>query len=102
MANISINQAQADAWLKNVKYEMDAVEAVLKNVHTALQEYPGKDDTIMQGIYKLGTGMEEKWTGMCNQFKETCVGLGKAIGLIAEAADNVVEGFAAVLRVLGL
>lgn len=102
MADISINQAAAESWLKDVKYELDQVELILKKVQTSLQNYPGKNDTIMQGIYKLGTGMEEKWTVMCNQFKETCVGVGKTIDLIAKTAEDVVDGFAAILRALGL
>ena len=93
MADISIDEARAQAWLRDVKYELDAVEVVLKNVQTSLQTVAGEDDTIMQGIYKLGTGMEEKWTGMCNQFKETCVEVGGLIGLIGKTAVEIFEGF---------
>lgn len=102
MADISIDEARAQAWLKDVKYELDAVEVVLKNVQTSLQTVVGEDDTIMQGIYKLGTGMEEKWTEMCNQFKETCVEVGEAIGMIAKTAVEVVEGFSSIWKLFGL
>ena len=56
----------------------------------------------MQGIYKLGTGMEEKWTGMCHQFKETCVEVGEAIGLIVKTAEDVVTGFNDIWKRFGL
>ena len=102
MADISIDEARAQAWLKDVKYELDAVEVVLKNVQTSLQTVAGEDDTIIQGIYKLGTGMEEKWTGMCQQFKETCVEIGEAIVNLSNTAVEIVSGFADILKWLGL
>lgn len=68
--DLSIDEAKAWVWTREVENEIADVEHVLKNVYASLTAVAGSDDTIMRGISSVGTVLENVWTGMCNGFKE--------------------------------
>lgn len=91
MADISIDQARANMWIADVNNELEAVELVLKGVSGSLTSVAGTDDSIMEGIFKVGTAMENAWTNMCNNFKTAQSKLSQVIGRIFDAVEDVVD-----------
>ena len=91
MADISIDEAKAKIWMDDVRNEINAVEAILKKVNGALTTVAGDDDSIMQGIYKVGTTMESVWTSMCNGFKSAHSILEEALTKLVSSAQNVID-----------
>lgn len=91
MANISIEEAKANAWIADVMTEIDDVEGLLKKVSKVLQETAGNDDSIMQGIYKVGTAMEETWINTCKVLRDTSEDVKNAIKVIVSKGKEVVD-----------
>jgi len=91
MADISIDEAKAKIWMEDVNSELAAVESILKKVNGALTTVAGSDDSIMNGIYKVGTTMESAWNTMCTNFKSAQSKLAEAISKIVSSAQNVIN-----------
>ena len=91
MADISIEEAKAKIWMDDVKNELVAVEAILKKVNSSLMTTAETDDSIMKGIYKVGTAMETAWSKMCGNFKNAQKNLSDAISKIVISVDSVVQ-----------
>ena len=91
MADINIDEAKAKIWIGDVESEIDNVEKLIKKINGAVSEAAGEDDTIMQGIYKVGTTMEETWTVMCDGLKEATVQINNALTKIFTQAQEVLE-----------
>lgn len=72
MADISFKEVEAKMWADDVDAEVEAVEQILKNVTTALTTMTTNEtaDTIMSGIYNVGSAMESAWSVLCNTFKK--------------------------------
>lgn len=90
MLDISVDEAKAKAWIDDVTAELEAVEKVLEKVRGSLTESAGEDDTIMNGIYKVGQTMETVWTGMCKGFRTSQ-------DLLFKGLRKIVDGTGAVL-----
>lgn len=90
MADISIDEAKAKMWIDDVNAELDAVEAILHKVNNSLAT-PVGDDTIMEGISKVGEAMESAWTEMCRQFKLAQAKLPEVVNKIVKAAQDVID-----------
>lgn len=82
MVDLSIDEAKAKIWLDDVISELDDVEVVLKNVTKALTTPIQSEDTIMKGIYNVGTSMEDAWTSLCNDFAKSVSDVGEAIAQV--------------------
>ncbi len=91
MADISIEEARAKIWLMDVERELDAVQDVLDKVSKVLTTVVGSDDTIMQGLYKVGETMESVWGTLCKNFKEAHHNVSEAVKIVVGAAQDVVE-----------
>lgn len=91
MADISIDEAKAKIWMDDVNSELNAVESILRKVNGALTTVAGSDDSIMNGIYKVGVAMENAWTIMCNNFKSAQSKVAEAISKIVVSAQNVID-----------
>lgn len=89
--DLSIDEAKAWVWVKDVENEIAAVEYVLKNVYASLTAVAGSDDTIMQGISSVGSILENVWTGMCNGFKEAQNALGEVFTKIGTTAQGILD-----------
>ena len=61
MAVIDIDEAKTMIWKQEVETELSQVEEILKKVQTELTTVAGSDDSIYQGIYKVGVAVEETW-----------------------------------------
>ena len=73
----------------DVNNEIAAVEALLKQVHTSLSSVAGSEDTIMKGIFNLGTFLETTWTKMCSNFKEAQSAVEETLEKIGVAVGDV-------------
>jgi cytochrome c556 len=91
MADISIDEAKAKMWIDDVNAELDAVETILHKVNNSLATPVGEDDSIMEGISKVGEAMESAWTEMCRQFKEAQAKLPEVVNKIVKAAQDVID-----------
>lgn len=91
MADISIEEAKAKMWIEDVNAELDAVERILNKVNESLSTVAGDDDTIMDGIVKIGNKMEEVWNEMCKKFKEVQAKLPGIVEMIKKAAQDVID-----------
>lgn len=91
MADISIDEAKAKIWMDDVNSELNAVESILRKVNGALTTVAGSDDSIMNGIYKVGVAMENAWAIMCNNFKSAQSKVAEAISKIVVSAQNVID-----------
>lgn len=91
MADISMDEAKAKYWILEVRNEINAVEGVLLRVSTACSSMVGDDDSIMQGVYKLGTLLEASWMNLCNTFKNAIENIGSAISTLGQKGQEVVN-----------
>lgn len=91
MADISIEEARAKIWLMDVERELNSVQEVLDKVSKVLTTVAGSDDTIMQGLYKVGETMESVWGSLCKNFNEAHHNVSEAVKLVISTAQDVVD-----------
>lgn len=91
MADLSIDEAKAKMWVDDVAAELKDVEVILKNVSGSLTTPIVAEDTIMQGIYNVGTSMENAWTTLCNEFVESTGKIAEAVSQIGKAVIDIVD-----------
>lgn len=91
MMDMSIDEAKAKIWTDDVNNELDEVRALLKKVNTANSTVAGLDDSIMDGIYKVGTLLGDTWDRMCNAFDDAQDKLKEAIKQIGKTVGNVLD-----------
>lgn len=91
MPDISIDEAKAKQWIVDSTSEINAVEIILTNVASAVSTVAGSDDTIMEGIYKVGTKMESVWKKLCNAIKESSSYIEESITKIVAAGQEVID-----------
>ena len=89
--DISIDEAKALVWSMDVENEISAVETVLKKVSSSLTSAAGSDDTIIQGISRVGSTLETVWAGMCNEFKKVQKTLNDVIKKFGKTAAAVLD-----------
>lgn len=89
--DISIDEAKAKIWMDDVNAELAAVRSLLKKVNMANADVAGSDDTIMEGIYKVGVAMGNAWDKMCNVFDEVSGKITDGISKLGHAVQHVVE-----------
>lgn len=70
MDKIKFEEAQAKMWISDVKNEIDIVEGILKKTNECLTSVPGDDDTVYQGIRKIGATLTSVWGKMVGGFRE--------------------------------
>ena len=91
MSDISLEEARAKIWMDDVNSELEAVEAILKKVHSSLTTTAGSDDSIMNGIWKVGTAMENAWNTLCNNFKSAQSKMALGIAKLVATAQEVID-----------
>ena len=101
MMDISIDEAKAKIWMDDVNAEIEAVRNLLKQVNTANCTVAGSDDTIMDGIYNVGTALESSWTRMCNSFDEAQEKVAETISHISKTVINVLEDIDSIKSKIG-
>lgn len=101
MMDMSIDEAKAKIWMDDVNAEINAVRVLLKKVNTANSTVAGVDDSIMSGIYTVGTALESAWTKMCNSFDEAQSKLAQAIAKIGKTVGDVLENVDSVKNRVG-
>ena len=85
---ISIDEAKARSWEKEVKNEIDQVKGILSEAIKAQLALPGEDDSIMQNIQGFYTKLDNVWGKTCNDFNKAQDLLEQAIsGVIAKARE---------------
>jgi len=90
MADISIDEAKAKIWLDDVNAELEAVEGVLAKVTQSFTTPAGSGDSIMDGIYKVGTTMETTWNELCKGFKSAYNNIVESVKRLSEEAGKVI------------
>lgn len=70
MADLSFKEERARQWMMDVQNEIQLVHAELQKVNSEAEITPGDEDTILQGIQKCNTAMQDGWTRLCNGFTE--------------------------------
>lgn len=91
MSDLSIDEAKAKMWVDDVAAELKDVEVILKNVSGALTTPIVAEDTIMQGIYNVGTSMETSWTTLCNEFVDSTEKIAEAVSQIGKAVIEIID-----------
>ena len=91
MMDMSIDEAKAKIWIDDVNAEISAVRTLLRKVNNANSTIAGVDDSIMDGIYTVGTALESAWTKMCNSFDEAQSKLVEAVAKIGKTVSGVLE-----------
>ena len=89
--DISIDEAKAKIWMDDVNSELSAVRALLKKVNMANAEVAGSDDTIMEGIYKVGVAMGNAWDKMCNIFDDAGSKIKEGLTKLDSTVQHVVQ-----------
>lgn len=101
MADISIEKDKAQAWIQDVKQELDQVEKLLSQLATSAGSIPGEDDVIMKGIGDTCESLNEFWTKMCGGFRSASNTLGTAIQNIGKTVDSVLSDIKTVKNKIG-
>lgn len=89
--DLSVEQAKAIMWTMDVNNEIAAVEALLKQVQGSLSSVAADEDTIMSGIYTVGTILENTWNTVCKNFKEAQSAVEKTLEKIGVAVSEVLD-----------
>ena len=89
--DISIDEAKAKIWMDDVNAELSDVRHLLKRVNTAVADVAGSDDTIMEGIYKVGVAMGNAWDKMCNIFDEAGSKIREGLSKMGSTVQHVVQ-----------
>lgn len=95
MADRKIDEAKANAWLKEVKEEIQSVEKVLKEVPSVTADVPGGEDTFIKMLEatnsymtsawdKATEGFESAWQKVDDVLKE----IGKTGKIVASEFEN--------------
>lgn len=87
--NVNADAAQLEAWKKSVDQELDAVDAVLKEVAQVCKDCQG-DDTIYGACKKLGEEIGNAWVSLTDKFRQVSDATGKLIDNIKTGASNVI------------
>lgn len=69
-------------WKREVQNELDSVDTLLRQVADVCSEIPGENDTFMNTLYDIGTGLSNAWTSLSKGFKS-----------VGDALDNIVEEY---------
>ena len=91
MAVIDIDEAKATIWKMDVQSELNQIEDILKKVTNELTTVAGSDDSIYQGIYKVGVAAEEAWNESINSWKKCIDYWTEAINKLGSAGQKVLE-----------
>lgn len=91
MYDISIDEARAQIWIRDVQSVVDDVESVLKDARTAMNGDAFEGDTIMTGLQKVADKADEVWSTMCKKFKESSGLLQSAIDRIRKPVEGLLE-----------
>ena len=89
--DISIDEAKARIWMADVNAELEDVKYLLRKVNEATSDVAGSDDTIMEGIYKVGVAMGDAWNKMCSLFDQANSKISEGISKLDQTVQNVVE-----------
>ena len=65
---LSIDEAKARSWEKEVREEIEQVKGILNDAIKAQLELPGEKDSIMQGIHSFYTKVDSTWNDTCKSF----------------------------------
>jgi len=85
---IKMEEARARVWISEVNTELELVNDTLTKVTQAITSVPASDDTIMNGILKVGNTLEDIWATTCKVFRE----VGKGIeGIITKTVADYQE-----------
>lgn len=87
--DISIDEARANTWIYDVETELDLVRTLMKKASTSITTPAGEDDTIMQGISKMGDQLNTVWTQACNVYEKATNLLKDALKAITKAGSEV-------------
>lgn len=88
---IKLEEAQAKMWIEDVKNEISIVDGILKGVRRAMTEIPGDDDTLYQGIRKIGDTLTNVWTRMITGFKQASESIETGIKKTVAAGEELVQ-----------
>ena len=88
---IKLEEAQAKMWISDVENEIMVVDDILKNVRRAMTEIPGEEDTIYQGIRKIGDTLTNVWTRMISGFREANKSIQGGIKKTVAAGEEIIQ-----------
>ena len=91
MVDISIDEAKAKIWLDDVNAELEAVERILSKVTQSFTSPAGNDDSIMDGIYKVGTTMETAWNELGKAFTSALSTLKEVVKRLVVEGSKVID-----------
>lgn len=84
--NTSLDEAMAKQWVSDVNHEIVLVESLLTEVYNEIQEFIDDEDPVMKEIVKIGNRMQDEWSKMVSEFKNS-------MDLINSAIDALRKGF---------
>jgi len=91
MADRKIDQAKANAWIKDVKEEINSVEKLLKEVGNVCNEMPGDTDTFVQMLEKTAGYLNTAWDRTTSGFKNAWEKIDDVLKDIGRAGEKVAE-----------
>jgi len=71
MANLSIDEAKAKAWIEDVKNELEEVRVITKNLTEVITSDPAQDDAVIKVFLGWGEKLNNCWTTMATGYR-TC------------------------------
>lgn len=89
MADLGFKEERAKQWMKDVLQEIELVNAELRKVNTECEITPGEEDTILQGLQKCNTEMQNGWNRLCTGFTEATNKVQSAFGRIANTLMGI-------------
>jgi uncharacterized protein Yka (UPF0111/DUF47 family) len=87
--DISLDQAKAENWVKDVRNEITAVRTLLTTLDKDLMATPEEKDTIMKGIQETSQALESHWNKMLEGFDQAGDKINEAIRNIFQKVQEV-------------
>ena len=87
MAKISLEEAQARAWIDKVIQETKQVRTVLQDVEKSSSTTPAETDSIMQKFDEWGKGVNKMGKKMCDTYDRTATDLKEKLADFFKAAE---------------
>lgn len=91
MEYLSIDEAKARSWEKEVKNEIEQVKGILSDAIKAQLEIPGEKDSIMNNIHGFYTKLDGVWGKTCNDFSKAGELLEQAIAGVINKAQELTD-----------
>ena len=95
---MNIDEAKAKMWISDVEDEISQVKAILRDASNALIEVPGENDTIIQGLVRLGEIQQKAWDTITDKFEKAGEEVKRVIGIISNAISEAVDDVDALAR----